>query len=252
MRPDQKEEPRRGECRGSYALHRTHYLPRPNTPGHVQHALNLWQFFDGSLSISFFTTRICALELTFPRPTQRELLKFLALGGALCSARRVMHNDRNFGNRAEAPRGWLCMRWRGERESENVEDRRDEGGSAASRSRRRRQLSERRRFWPRRRHRHRRHSHHPRPDVVLRHRPDRAHAGRRSRAAMRAISPIFTCRSPIPDPTRPISRRPAPARSAARASQDHQRGRPQAVRRRGAGRHRGRLAGHLPPIWRDL
>lgn len=63
-----KEEPRRGECRGSYALHRTHYLPRPNTPGHVQHALNLWQFFDGSLSISFFTTRICAPELTFPRP----------------------------------------------------------------------------------------------------------------------------------------------------------------------------------------
>jgi hypothetical protein len=26
-----KEEPRRGECRGSYALHRTHYLPGLNT-----------------------------------------------------------------------------------------------------------------------------------------------------------------------------------------------------------------------------
>ena len=51
-----KEEPRRGECQGSYALHRTHYRPRPNTTGQLQHAFGLWQFFDGSLSISLIAT----------------------------------------------------------------------------------------------------------------------------------------------------------------------------------------------------
>ena len=42
------------------------------------------------------------------------------------------------------------------------------------------------------------------------------------------------------------------AGAAARASQDHQRRRPQAVRRRGARRHRGRLARHLPPVRREI
>ena len=31
--------------------------PRPNTTGHLQHAFSLWQFFDGSLSISLFSNK---------------------------------------------------------------------------------------------------------------------------------------------------------------------------------------------------
>src|SRR5262249_12305493 len=59
-----KEEPRRGECRGSYALHRTHDLPRPNTTGHIEYALCLWQFFDDSLSVFLIATSICTRALT--------------------------------------------------------------------------------------------------------------------------------------------------------------------------------------------
>ncbi len=70
MRGLQKEEPRRGECQGSYALHRTHYRPRPNTTGQLQHAFDLWQFFDGSLSISSIATSICGRAFT-PRDASR-------------------------------------------------------------------------------------------------------------------------------------------------------------------------------------
>jgi hypothetical protein len=54
-----KKEPRRGECRGSYALHRTHYLPRRNSSRHEEDGEFLWQFYDDSLSVSLITTVIC-------------------------------------------------------------------------------------------------------------------------------------------------------------------------------------------------
>ena len=148
-------------------------------------------------------------------------------------------------------RGEEAMRWRGERESENVEDRRDEGGGfgfpfpgGGVR------LSERR-LRPRRRHRHSRHSHHSRPDVLLRRRPERDPARRTSRRRQRSELPRYPAAAvaarhhQFPDAR-------AAAGTADRASQDHQRGRSQALRVGGSRRHRGCLAGHLRALWRAL
>ena len=52
MRGRKKKSPGAGSARARTHIHRTHYRPRPNTTGQLQHALRLWQFFDGSLSVS--------------------------------------------------------------------------------------------------------------------------------------------------------------------------------------------------------
>ena len=72
-----KKSPGAGSAEARTQLHRTHYRPRPNTTGQVQHASGLWQFCDESLSVSLIATRICGhtftpawrLARTPPRPT---------------------------------------------------------------------------------------------------------------------------------------------------------------------------------------
>ena len=97
-----KEEPRRGECQGSYALHRTHYRPRLTTTGQLHHALGLWQFFDDSLSISSIATSICGHAFT-PRDASRRNPPYVSTSARPRSSRarainpcappRPMHNE---------------------------------------------------------------------------------------------------------------------------------------------------------------
>ena len=93
------------------------------------------------------------------------------------------------------------MRWRGERESENVEDRRGEGGGfgfpfpgggvrfPSGGSGRGGGIGIRR------------HSHHSRPDVLLRRRPERDHARRPARRRPAGTSPISSLPQSRPDTT---------------------------------------------------
>ena len=131
MRPDQKEEPRRGECRGSYALHRTHYYPdrtqlgmcsMPSACGSfltVPCQSPFWQqgfapFISSSLAIWPSAAAECPLGTARASLVRRRvpctMIEISAIGPKLVEDS-------------------LIMRWRGERESENVEERRDEGGA---------------------------------------------------------------------------------------------------------------------------
>ena len=96
-----KEEPRRGECQGSYALHRTHYIPRLKTQlGSYSMPMDLWQFFDGSLSVFLIATSICGRAFTprgASRTPDREVQRRTgrrvpAHGRKPCLAARPMHN----------------------------------------------------------------------------------------------------------------------------------------------------------------
>ena len=153
---------------------------------------------------------------------------------------------------ARKRRGGLKMRWRGERESENVEDRRGEGGGGFGfplAGRRGHALSRRRRC-ERRRHRHYRHSDHSRLDVLLRRRPERHHAGR---PAWRRCSglPRHPAAAIAPRDDQ-LSGSQAAAGSGHPAPAKRERGRPQAIRRRGARRDRGCLAQSVRPLRRAL
>ena len=243
-----KKSPGAGSARARTHLHRTHYRPRPNTTGQLQHALRLWQFFDGSLSISSIATSACGRAFT-PRDASRTLCVDpqrvshqrvpRRQGWTLCQRRGActMLENRAVLNR---DRGERAMRWRGERESENVEDRRDEGGGfpfpgggvgfpsgGSGRGGG---------------HRHSRHSHHSRPDVLLWRRPERDPARRTSERRQRSELPGYpSCRSRAPTP--PIFRCPGRQGPQIQHPADLQRGRSQAIRVGGPRRDGRCLAG---------